>query len=334
MQHIPSHLPIFSLSGASSEQLNCFHEQVLTRLAERGLLMATVRLESHDCQVKKGRRDYSCIDLDDTWRRYIWRGDEVGLGFMMRGLACEVDLVLLENGPDSRLGSIILQQLGDGGERLQLVDFEKDPDDAEALILSCMAGQLSRRPVWACILIGGRSSRMGRPKHLLSGSSGATWVEKIVNIVGPLVDGVALSGGGEVPDTLARLPRLADIPTVGGPLTGILSAMRWQPEVAWLLVACDMPGLNTEAVQWLLAQRTPGCWGVVPRISPASAVEPLFARYEPQCADLFERLSIQGIRRISRIAEEKRVQIVQVPESLSSGWQNINTPEELIRFNR
>jgi len=328
-----SHLPIFSVHGASAEQLRSFHQLVLPLLVAEGLLVATVRwVQGGGINGGKESRASDLLVDAGQWH-WVWRGDRTGLNAMLRRVARSVDLVLLETEPEPDLRTITLRQLVESGaESIQIAGCEKDPRAAAAAIRACLARLQGRCPVWACILIGGKSSRMGRPKHLLPDSSGATWLERTVALVQPLVDGVALSGAGEVPASLGGLPRLADIPAVAGPLTGILSAMRWQPEVAWLLLACDMPGLSTEAVRWLLAQRSVGCWGGVPQIAGARAVEPLFARYEPQCGELFEQLRLQGVRRIGRIAETQKVRVVPVPEHLRSGWQNVNTPEDLLGF--
>jgi len=330
---LPGHFPVFSLSGASSGQLLFFHEAILPLLVAKGLLVATVRSEAKDGRNANTLHCTFSIAGEHGRKDCLLDGDLCGLGPMVQSLAMEADLVLVETGADPGQQSIILRQLTDhGGESLELLTLENDPAEAASAIYACLERLLQRCPIWACILIGGKSSRMGQPKHLLSDSRGMTWLERTVRLVQPYVDGVALSGSGQVPASLASIPRLADIPDVAGPLTGIMAAMRWQPAVAWLLLACDMPGLSSDAVRWVLAQRTVGFCGVVPQISSERSVEPLFATYERQCAGYFEKLNIEDVRRIGRIAEQKRVRVVQVPEALRSGWQNVNTPEELSLF--
>ena len=184
-------------------------------------------------------------------------------------------------------------------------------------------------PLWACVLIGGRSSRMGQPKHLLQDPQGFTWLERTVALLQPLVDGFVLSGAGNVPEGLHDLIRLPDIPTVAGPLSGILAALRRYPLVSWLLVACDMPDIREEAVRWLLSRRRPGVWGVVPRLREGGHVEPLLALYDFHCASLFEDLASAGCLRIGAVAENPRIETPLVPELLRSSWRNVNTPEEL-----
>ena len=186
-------------------------------------------------------------------------------------------------------------------------------------------------PIRACLLIGGRSSRMGHPKHLIRSEDGQTWVEHTVQLLDPFVEEVVLSGRGEVPDSLSTRPRIADVPEVAGPLTGILAAMRYHPYCCWLLLACDMPKITREALQWLLATRSPESHGTVPRLSEDGFVEPLLALYEPQARNYFEELAGSGIFRISRIAKQSTIATPVVPTHLARSWQNINTPEQLKR---
>ncbi len=201
-----------------------------------------------------------------------------------------------------------------------------------AQIIADLLGEMCRQvPVWACVLIGGRSSRMGRAKHLLSDERGRTWLENTVALLAPLVEEVVLSGRGLIPESLDDLNRIADIPGVAGPLAGILSAMRWRPEVSWLLVACDMPALSSEALEWLIDSRRPGCWGTVPRTSPDSHVEPLLAHYDRRCRSIFEEVLASGSLRIGEAASHAKIATPVIPVQLRRAWANINTPEELRR---
>ena len=184
-------------------------------------------------------------------------------------------------------------------------------------------------PLYACLLIGGRSSRMGWPKHLIKGGNGLTWVENTVKLLTPFTRDIVLSGAGDVPATLHSLQRIPDVPDVQGPLTGILASMRWQPDACWLLLACDMPNITSEALEWLLASRRPDSWGTVPRLEDDGFVEPLLALYEPQAKDYFEELCDSGIFRISMVARRSKISTPVVPHGLSRAWSNINTPDEL-----
>ncbi len=189
--------------------------------------------------------------------------------------------------------------------------------------------QQNTQKIRACLLIGGKSSRMGQPKHLITGVTGQTWVEHTVELLGPYVAEVVLSGKGDVPESLSQLKRIADLPEVAGPLTGILAAMRWQPNCCWLLIACDMPNITKEALEWLLASRSPDSYGTVPRLAEDGFVEPLLALYEPLARNYFEDLAESKIFRISRVAKRSAITTPVVPDHLAESWRNINTPEQL-----
>jgi len=189
--------------------------------------------------------------------------------------------------------------------------------------------QSTATPVWGCVLIGGRSSRMGRPKHLLKDRNGITWLERTVRLLRPFVADVVLSGKGEVPKSMNGLIRLSDVPDVAGPLSGILAAMHWRPAVSWLLVACDMPDISEDAVRWLLARRRPGVWGTVPRLQEGGSVEPLLAHYDCRCLPLFEDLVRTGCLRIGMVAVNANIETPVVPEHIRMSWRNVNTVEDL-----
>jgi molybdopterin-guanine dinucleotide biosynthesis protein A len=186
-----------------------------------------------------------------------------------------------------------------------------------------------RTPVWGCVLIGGRSSRMGRPKHLIKDDRGRTWLENTIGLLRPFVDGIVVSGGGVLPGPVAETIRLADIPGVCGPLTGIVAACRWQPRVSWLVVACDMPHVSAEAIGWLLAERHAGCWGRVPRLAGSDHCEPLFAWYDFRSSQLFEEQLFTGNLRIGDVASHPRIATPVIPEPLRDAFRNVNTPAQL-----
>ncbi|OEU58201.1 MAG: hypothetical protein BA862_01635 [Desulfobulbaceae bacterium S3730MH12] len=202
------------------------------------------------------------------------------------------------------------------------------------LFLERLREMHSRMPVWGCILIGGKSSRMGLPKHLIKDDSGKTWLECTIDILKPLVDGIIVSGAGDVPESLSGMMRVEDIPGVAGPLSGVVAATRRLPQVSWLLVACDMPHISKEAVDWLLGGRCPGCWGVVPRMEETGYFEPLFAWYDMRAGQLFERQLQEEVLRIGRLATHRKIANPIIPQSLRDGWKNVNTPEQLQQVKR
>ncbi|CAG37571.1 molybdenum cofactor guanylyltransferase [Desulfotalea psychrophila] len=192
-------------------------------------------------------------------------------------------------------------------------------------------------PLVGCVLIGGKSSRMGQAKHLLQSRDGQTWLEKTVARLKPYVTEVVVAGAGDLPQSLMGLRRIADAGGIAGPLGGIVGACRAFPRNSWLLVACDMPLVSDMAIEWLLTHRALGRWAVVPMRESLAAgktlgfkrVEPLFACYESQSGFLFERLVEEKTLQISAVAEDEKVHLLSIPPELELAWTNANTPEDV-----
>jgi len=296
-------LPVYYLSGANGSRRREFGQRLRAVLESRSLIVGLVKRED--------RLAAGCHE--DFYRLRT------------------ADLLLIDTGSDLPGETLLLRGPEDSPE--DPVSFSGGDERTLEHFADCLIGRLKRHfrriPVWACILIGGKSSRMGRPKHLIKEEHHRSWLERTVEILSPLVDGLVVSGAGRLPEPLAGTVRLADVPGVVGPLTGILAACRWQPLVSWLLVACDMPYISTEAVAWLLSGRRVGCWGLVPQFAGKEHCEPLLAWYDFRAGPIFEQQLLDGNLRIACVASHIKVDTPQIPESLCGSWQNINTPEQL-----
>ncbi|MGB3209529.1 MAG: molybdenum cofactor guanylyltransferase [Desulforhopalus sp.] len=294
-------LPVFQLSGGTERQRRDFIQRLMPALEDR--LLCCTFLKRAEC-----RNQYSILSLAKLY-----------------------DLVFVDTEPTfpvqqinicNREKSVQQGLVWTGGDDLAMQGF-----------IDCLVEKLDtlvlQNPVWGCILIGGKSSRMGRPKHLIKDENNITWLEKTTETLRPLVGGLVVSGSGTLPDKLKGTVRLPDVPGVAGPLNGILAAGRWQPMVTWILIACDMPHITAEAIRWLLSGRRAGCWGRVPRLRGNRHPEPLFAWYDFRASQLFEQQFYEGNLRIGDAALHPKIDNPVIPEPLRYDWQNINTPEQL-----
>ncbi len=192
---------------------------------------------------------------------------------------------------------------------------------------------LPGHPVWGCVLIGGKSRRMGTPKHLIE-QDGYTWVERAVAALDKHVEQIVVSGAGELPDLMNHLQRVDDPPDLFGPIAGVLSVLRTWPNVSWLVVACDQPDIQPQALQWLLAQRQERVKAILPTLDGKGNVEPLLAYYDVSCKDDLENIARQGSMQINRLKDVIDVQCPRVPDSLKGCWRNVNTVAELRKVKR
>lgn len=300
-------LPVFRVTGPDALVRQSLIDNLASLCLKQGLVPAKVLTSTQA----------SCIHSFVLSSDLVLVDESVETDFPLSHTLCVSESDTSSTTEDGTI-SIPLSRLGEG-----------DLQPVLQQVRSRLNQLIENIPVWACILIGGKSSRMGEPKHLLRDSSGLTWIERAVKVVSPLVSGVVISGDGNLPDSLGALPRLVDIPGIVGPLNGILAASRWQPLVSWMLLACDMPHVTEDAVNWLLSGRKGGCWGRVPRLAGADHCEPLFAWYDIRAAHLFEQQLFAGNLRIGGVGRHDKIANPEIPENVARSWENINTPEQL-----
>ena len=176
------------------------------------------------------------------------------------------------------------------------------------------------------ILVGGRSVRMGRDKALLEidGRPLALRVaDQIARVCGP----VTLVGD---PERYAQLglPVVADEFAGAGPLSGIETALRCAASDWNLVVACDMPALDTTLLESLFGGTSDDeadC--TLPQYGDGQ-VEPLCAVYHRRCHAAIRAALESGIRKVTdALREPVRLRYLRAPSR--APFANLNTPEEL-----
>ncbi len=342
---LPANLPIVGICGFSGAGKTTVIELILPDLLTKGLRVAVVK---HDCcnirMDKPGKDSYRLYQAgadvfllggEETHRLHCEYSDHFFTS--LTRLAMRYDLVLVEGhgkSPVPKLWMLSENEIKPPTDVDDIMEVFPRKDRRERVLQAVMhhlADSWQKTPIYGCVLIGGQSRRMGRPKHLIQRQDGKLWLQHAIGLLSSYTDRVVLSGSGLVPDDLSNISRLPDIVDLHGPLSGILSAMRWQPNVSWILLACDMPYASPEAVKWLLSQRKPGVWGIVPADQTGKRYQPLLAYYDSRCVQFFEKLYLSGSERISEIVKEDKIASPVIPEAIAQAWTNVNTPEQLAK---
>ncbi len=174
------------------------------------------------------------------------------------------------------------------------------------------------------VLVGGRSSRMGRDKALLP-FRGSSLVESVAAAVASATGKVTLVGNPAIYGHLG-LPVLPDRFPGEGPLGGILTALADSAADWNLIVACDMPEVTAPALERLLiaAERHDG--DVLVPAGPSGLLEPLCAVYHRRSHPALRQAFDRGVRRVTAAFDGIKTVIFQVTEVAS--FQNVNTPED------
>ena len=188
--------------------------------------------------------------------------------------------------------------------------------------------------VTGIILAGGRSRRLGRDKAV-EPFGGQPLIRRVIDRVAPLTSEIVVV----VADSArgASLPLdsdhgiAVDVFPEGGSLGGIFAGLAAARNQWGLVVACDMPFLNRDLLEHMLAQRE-GWDAVVPQ--PGSFPEPTHALYSRACLPSIEaRLRANNLK-ISGFFDQVRVKYLAQDEierfdpTLRSFF-NVNSPEDL-----
>jgi molybdenum cofactor guanylyltransferase len=139
-------------------------------------------------------------------------------------------------------------------------------------------------PLYGLVLAGGRSTRMQRDKAAIEYQAGETQLDAAVKLLTPRVQRVFVSVRADQSNEPARAghAQIVDRGDVEGPIAGISAALAEHPQVAWLVLACDLPFLDAATLDRLIAARDRNGDATAYRSSHDGLPEPLCAIYEPR----------------------------------------------------
>ncbi len=339
--------PVLAVCGYSGSGKTTLLEAAIADLVASGLRVAAIKHDAHGFQVDREGKDSdrffragATVSLRGPSEQFERRGANslLPLEVTLARLGAEHDLLLVEGHKDVALPKIWLCAESESAPPAEVTNVLRvlpwDGDRRTAFrdfVREWLPGAWRARRLCGGVLIGGRSTRMGRPKQLVE-FDGRTLAEIVATALHGVVGAEAVAvGTGELPATLAAMPRLADAPGFAGPGAALIAAHRWAPAAAWIVAACDHPHLRAEHIEWLAAQRRPGVWAVVPRQADGHPC-PMLALYEPQALEMLERQACMDAERDARpsaLLDLPQTLLAAPPEGLADGWKNVNTPQEL-----
>ncbi len=185
------------------------------------------------------------------------------------------------------------------------------------------------------VLVGGRSSRMGRDKSGLT-IGGQTFVERIADTVASITGGVRIVGGKE--SVAGRFAQVPDVYPDWGALGGLHAALSASEEEWAAVVACDLPFVTADLLE-RLGQLRAGFEAVAP-LQEDGRAQPLCALYQVKvCRKRATELIEAGERKPIALLQSVRTRWVAFNEvadleGASHFFDNINTPFDYTRAKR
>lgn len=182
-------------------------------------------------------------------------------------------------------------------------------------------------PLYGLVLAGGRSTRMQRDKAALS-YHGRTQLEWAMELIQPLVERAFVSVRPDQANDPVRskFAQIVDTRENIGPIAGIVAAQAAHPDAAWLVLACDLPFLDSATLQHLLWARQPERLATAYRSSHDGLPEPLCAVYEPASREAIAAYVASGKQCPRKFLINANVRLLEEPNPRA--LDNVNTPEE------
>lgn len=180
------------------------------------------------------------------------------------------------------------------------------------------------------VMAGGRSTRMGRDKALLTTEDGRTLLERAFEtlwVAGATEVFVAVGTGRKYGLPGAR--EISDLQSDCGPMGGLAACLAELKHPLCLVLAVDMPTMTPTYLSGLLADAELGC-GVVPVLD--GSAEPLAAVYPKEAAaaaaGAMQARDFSMQRLIRGLEQKKLVRLRTVSSAERPFFANWNSPED------
>ena len=181
-------------------------------------------------------------------------------------------------------------------------------------------------PVYGLVLAGGKSQRMGQDKGLIN-YHGKIQREYVADQLSTLCEQTFISCRPEqAAEIESDYPLLPDSFSGLGPFGAIVSAFREHPNHAWLVVACDLPLLNKDTLQELVAGRDPSKLATAFNSPVNEFPEPLICIWEPRSYPVLLQFLAQGYSCPRKVLINSDVKLLDASEA--QALSNVNHPEE------
>ena len=237
------------------------------------------------------------------------------------GRLTDVQLILLKN-PEVPVPEFLKEHLPHWQQLpvFKLSETERIAD----WVLNWLEQRLA--PVKGLVLAGGESKRMQKDKGELV-YHGKNQREHVLSLIQPFCSTAYLSCNSTQAEAMRnREGIIEDVFLKLGPMGGILSAFRTDPNAAWLTVACDLPYLSEETLQYLIEHRNPSKVATAFLDSEGVFPEPLVTLWEPRAYPVLLGYLSQGYSCPRKVLINSEVEILKAPAN--KDFYNANRPEE------
>lgn len=184
--------------------------------------------------------------------------------------------------------------------------------------------------VTGIILAGGKSRRMGRDKSTLELVAGLSLLDSVEQALLQISDDVIVVNNKDERVRSSQVREVTDVYVGGGPLAGIHAGLQAARHETAFVVACDMPFIDLDLINYLLAA---SAGYDVTILRDGDRLEALHAVYRKSALPVIERSLAEGSYKVTAILSQLQVNYIDV-ETIAGDYDyqriltNINRPED------
>ena len=181
--------------------------------------------------------------------------------------------------------------------------------------------------LYGLVLAGGASRRMQVDKAALE-YAGQGQLQRAYALLSTVCERAFISvrADQQHEPTRASLPQIVDTQTDLGPLAGIIAAQAQHPDVAWLIMACDLPFVDQQVLQYLIEHRDTKKISTAFKSTHDGLPEPLCAIWEPRSASAIRDQIASGKTCPRKLLINSVINLITQPNT--HALDNVNTPDE------
>jgi len=185
----------------------------------------------------------------------------------------------------------------------------------------------NKKKTTGIILCGGKSSRMGKNKALLT-LNGKFIIRYVIDVLNEFCDNLLISTNTDELNFL-NIETVADEYKNIGPIAGILSALKKSSTEQNIILSCDTPFITREFIAYML--RETNTYDVLLPVFN-DHLQPMTGIFNKRLIPHIEQEISEGNYIPPRIFEKSKLKKLRVNEN-TSGWHqhlffNINSPED------
>lgn len=233
--------------------------------------------------------------------------------------------LIVRTQPEQPLFTFLEEHLEVSQPNTQIPILDLQDDDGIAAFLFDQ-WRFNSPPLRGLVLAGGKSKRMGEDKGQIK-YHGIPQREYMAQLINGICDQTFISCAYDQENTIASsYPILRDKLIGLGPFGAIATAFQYDPDAAWLVVACDLPLLNAATLEYLVHKRNRSKIATAYR-SPVNAFpEPLVSIWEPRSYPILLQFLSQGYACPRKVLIHSNIELIEVhdPNTL----KNVNHPSE------